>query len=113
MDKIVNSALAFIENLFNSSLALFERNIKDVRQDISKIKIPEIQKVEVLNQIEIPPFPDIPEPKEVIFPSIQKVEVMNQMEIPEADMSETNSLLQQLIDKKDGSIDIKVSLKLK
>lgn len=57
---------------------------------------------------EIPAMPEIPEPLEEVsvknFPDVMKVEVTNPVkmpEIPKLDMTETNTLLQELIDKED------------
>ncbi len=49
------------------------------------------------------------------FPEVMKVEIMNQMEMPkmECDMSMTNSLLQRLIDKESEPVDITVDLNIK
>lgn len=77
------------------------------------------QKLDDIANKEIPPFPEfplplpfpnIPEPlKEVSinnFPDVSFVEVLN------FDSSETNSLLQKILDKKEEPLDIQVTLNL-
>lgn len=68
---------------------------------------------------EIPPFPEIYEPLEEVsvknFPLIQQVEVINfpeQKEMETYDMTETNRLLQSLLDKEDKEVNISVTLKI-
>ena len=65
--------------------------------------------------IEIPSFPEIPEQKDVVFPETMKVEVVNPVkfpEMPKVDLTQTNSLLQKLVDREDKPVDISVSLKI-
>lgn len=79
--------------------------------------------LKVISEKEPPPFPEFPTPlpypqfpeqKEVVFPDVQFVEVLNfpEVKIPKMDMSKTNSLLQELIDKEPKQIDINVTLKI-
>ncbi len=91
------------------SLAVYQElcEIKEVLANIAEKEIPDF-----------PAFPEMPEPLEEVsiknFPDVMRVEVINQMEMPrmECDMSMTNSLLRQLLDKESEQMEITVDLNL-
>lgn len=108
-EEKLNKAKKLAQFAKNKDLATFQE-LMDIGEKVTAI----------LNKpdLEIPPFPEIPEtviPDNVKvnnLPDVQQVEILNLPEKEEVDFSETNNLLQMIVDKLGKEEDINITLKL-